>query len=46
MNQNEISLSLELLLLNDLLRIKAIDKDVYEKAVQTISEQNKATTAA
>lgn len=46
MNQNEINLSLELLFLNDLLRIKAIDKDIYEKAAQTISEQNKATTAA
>ncbi len=45
MNQNRTTISLELLLLNDLLRIKAIDKDIYEKAAQAISEQNKATTA-
>lgn len=46
MNQNEINISLELLLLNDLLRIKAIDKDIYDKAARIILEQNKATPAA
>ena len=46
MNQNEVNISLELLLLNDLLRIEAIDKDIYDKAIRTISEQNNVTTAA
>lgn len=46
MNQNEINISLELLLLNDLLRIKAIDKDIYDKAARIILEQIKATAAA
>ena len=46
MNQNEVNISLELQLLNDLLRAEAIDKDIYDKASQTIIEQIKATTAA
>ena len=37
MNQNKTTISLELLLLNDLLRVKAIDKDIYDKAVHMIS---------
>jgi len=46
MDQNEINISLELLVLNDLLRGNAIDKEIYDKAVQTINGQNKTTTAA
>jgi len=46
MNQNEINLSLELLLLNDLLLAKAIDKEIYDKAARIILEQIKVTTAA
>ncbi len=47
MKQNEVvNISLELLLLNDLLRIGAIDRDTYDKAERTIYEQNKVTTAA
>ena len=46
MNQNDINISLELLLLNDLLRADAIDKDIYDKAMRTINEQRKTTTAA
>ena len=46
MNQNEINLSLELLLLNDLLLAKAIDKDIYDKAARIITEQIKVTAAA
>ena len=46
MNQNEVKISLELLLLNDLLRVEVIDKDIYDKATQTINEQIKPTTAA
>lgn len=37
MNQNKAAISLELLLLNDLLRVNAIDKDIYDKAVQMIT---------
>lgn len=36
MNQNKTTISLEFLLLNDLLRVKAIDKEIYDKAVQMI----------
>lgn len=36
MNEKKTNISLELLLLNDLLRTKAIDKDIYEKAAQKI----------
>ena len=46
MNQNEVNISLELLLLNDLLRADAIDKDTYDRAIRTINEQRKTTTAA
>lgn len=46
MNPNEVNISLKLLLLNDLLRINAIDKDIYDKAARIVLEQNKATPAA
>jgi hypothetical protein len=38
-------ISLEMLLLNDLLRTKVIDKDIYDRAAQkieTITKDNKA----
>lgn len=46
MSQHEINMSLEFLILNDLLRTKAIDKDIYDKAIQFIKDQSKATTTA
>jgi len=45
MNKEKITVSLEILILNDLLRAKVIDKDIYDKAVQKI-ESVKATQAA
>ena len=36
MNQNKATISLEVLLLNDLLRVKAIEKDIYDKAVRML----------
>lgn len=42
MNKERITVSLEILILNDLLRTKVIDKDIYDKAVQKI-ESVKAT---
>ncbi len=36
MNKEKITVSLEILILNDLLRAKVIDKDIYDKAVQKI----------
>ena len=36
MNNEKTTISLELLLLNDLLRTNAIDKDIYDKAAQKI----------
>ena len=44
MNKEKINVSLEILILNDLLRAKVIDKDIYDKAVQKI-ESVKATQA-
>jgi hypothetical protein len=44
MNKEKITVSLEILILNDLLRAKVIDKDIYDKAVQKI-ESVKATQA-
>ena len=41
MNEKKVNISLELLLLNDLLRIKAIDKDTYDKAAQKIISAEK-----
>ena len=46
MNQNDINISLELLLLNDLLRAKAIDKEIYDKAAQKIVSAKKENQAA
>lgn len=46
MNTNNTNISIELLLLNDLLRTKAIDKDIYDKAVQKILSINKEKQAA
>ena len=37
MNQNDTTISLKLLLLSDLLRVNAIDKDIYDKAVRMIT---------
>lgn len=37
MNENTTKISLELLILNDLLRTKAIDKDIYDNAVAKIN---------
>lgn len=37
MNEKKTSISLELLLLNDLLRTEAIDKEIYDKAVAKIN---------
>ncbi len=36
MNKEKTTISLELLLLNELLRTQAIDQDIYDKAVQRI----------
>ena len=36
MNEKKATISLELLLLNYLLRTKAIDKEIYDKAAQKI----------
>lgn len=41
-NKERITVSLEILILNGLLRTKVIDKDIYNKAVQKI-ESVKAT---
>lgn len=46
MNEKNINLSLELLLLNDLLRTNAIDKDIYDKAAQKIVSAKKEKQAA
>lgn len=43
MNKNKTMISLELLFLNDLLRTKVIDKDIYDKAVQKIANIKKTT---
>ncbi len=41
MNDNKTHISLGILLLNDLLRSKAIDQDTYNKAIQKLSPVNK-----
>ena len=46
MNETKTNISLELLLLNDLLRAKAIDKELYDTAAQKIVSARKATQAA
>ena len=45
MNKERITVSLEILILNDLLRARVIDKDIYDKAVQK-NESVKATKPA
>ena len=45
MNKERITVSLEILILNDLLRASVIDKDIYDKAVQKIKSV-KATQPA
>jgi hypothetical protein len=37
MNEKKSNISLELLLLNDLLRTEVIDKEIYDKAVAKIN---------
>ena len=46
MNEKKTNISLELLLLNDLLRTKAIDKDIHDKAAQKIVFAKKEKQAA
>ena len=46
MNEKKTKISLELLLLNDLLRTKAIDKDIYDKAAKKIVSAEKEKQAA
>lgn len=41
MNESKTIISLELLILNDLLRSNTIDKDMYDKAAQKILAANK-----
>ena len=36
MKETKTNISLEILLLNDLLRTKVIDKEIYDKSVQEI----------
>lgn len=43
MNENNTCIALELLILNDLLRTKAIDQEIYDKAVQEIRSNNSGT---
>ena len=46
MNENKKNISLELLLLNDLLRTNVIDKSIYDKAAQKIMTADKEKQAA
>ena len=46
MNEKKTNISLELLLLKDLLRTKAIDKDIYDKAARKIVSAEKEKQAA
>ena len=46
MNEKKTKISLELLLLNDLLRAKVIDKEIYDKAAQKIVSTKKEKQAA
>ena len=46
MNEKKTKISLELLLLNDLLRTKARDKEIYDKAAQKIVSAIKEKQAA
>jgi hypothetical protein len=46
MEEKHTTISLEILVLNDLLRIDAIDKTIYDKVVQRISSKEKDKQAA
>ncbi len=46
MNKSQTNISLELLLLNDLLRTNVIDKSIYDKAAQKIMTTDKEKQAA
>lgn len=46
MNVDNTTISLELLLLNDLLHANAIDKDIYDKAAEKIISAQKNGKAA
>ncbi len=46
MNEKKTTIPLEILLLNDLLRTKAIDKEIYDKAVQKILSAKKEKQTA
>ena len=46
MNEKRTTIALEILLLNDLLRIKAIDKSIYDRAAQKIVAAKKEMHAA
>lgn len=45
MNRNT-NISIQLLMLNDLLRSNTIDKEIYDKAVQKIETLTKSNVAA
>ncbi len=46
MNKENTTISLELLLLNDLLRTGAVDKEIYDQAAQKIVTSQKDKQAA
>lgn len=46
MDTGKINISLKLLLLNDLLRAKAIDQDIYDRAVKKIEGTETESQAA
>ncbi len=46
MNRQTTKISLEILLLNELLSTNAIDKDTYDKAVQKLVSSKKLEQAA
>ena len=46
MNKEKVNISLQLLILNDLLRTNVIDKDIYDKAVQKIEATKNQPQAA
>ena len=46
MDTGKITISLKLLLLNDLLRTNAIDQDIYNRAVKKIENEEKEKQAA
>ena len=46
MNAEKTTISLEILLLNDLFQKNVIDKDIYDKAAQKITSAKKEKEAA